>query len=256
MSVRKIALLHLETVPGAVERNRYLIVEAIKHAASVGAEWIVTPELAVCGLQFVQLIGTDWIRPQPDPWMQQVCQLVKTLKRTVFLSCPERDGSRLYNSVFVINSYGEIIGKHRKINVASDALSWSSPGDRAAPVECDGVHVGVLVCADVYTSNIARAMKFEGAQMFISPASWGPGLHGPNGEWEQRTHETGLPLIVCNRTGTEKTLDFWKAPSLVVKDGVRVLTHTSERSAVLTFDWDCNGMVPRSSRYSIDYVRN
>jgi N-carbamoylputrescine amidase len=256
MSVRKVALLHLETVPGAVEQNRYVIVEAIKHAASVGAEWIVTPELAVCGLQFVQLIGTDWIQPQPDPWMQQVCQLVKTLKRTVFFSCPERDGSRLYNSVFVINSSGEIIGKHRKINVASDSLSWSSPGDRASPIECDGVHVGVLVCADVYTPNIARAMKFEGAQMLVSPASWGPGLHGPNGEWEQRTHETGLPLIVCNRTGAEKTLDFWNAPSLVVKDGVRLLAHTSKRSAVLTFNWDFDEMAPRSSRYVIDYIRN
>ncbi|NOU11605.1 MAG: carbon-nitrogen hydrolase family protein [Nitrospira sp.] len=255
MRVIKVALLHLETVPGALEQNRYMIVEAIKHAASVGAEWIVTPELAVCGLQFPQLIGTDWIQPQPDSWMQQVCRLVRTLKRTVFLSCPERDGSRLYNTVFLIDSAGEIIGRHRKINVLSDSLSWSSPGDVAVPIECGGIKVGVLVCADVYTPNIARAMKFEGAQMFVSPASWGPGLHGPNGEWEQRTHETGLPLIVCNRTGAEKTLDFWKAPSLVVKDGVRVLTHTSERSAVLTFEWDFDRMVPRSSRYSIDYIR-
>ncbi|MDH4079800.1 MAG: carbon-nitrogen hydrolase family protein [Nitrospira sp.] len=256
MSVSKVALLHLETVPGAVEQNRYVIVEAIKHAASVGAEWIVTPELAVCGLQFVQLIGTDWIEPQPDPWMQQVCRLVKRLKRTVFLSCPERDGRRLYNTVFVIDSAGEVVGKHRKINVASDSLSWSSPGDVALPIECSGIKVGVLVCADVYTQNIARAMKFEGAQMLLSPASWGPGLHGPNGEWEQRTYETGLPLIVCNRTGAEKTLDFWDAPSLVVKDGVRVLTHTSKKSAVLTFNWDFDRMVLRSSRYFIDYMRN
>lgn len=251
-----IALLHLETVPGAIERNRFIIVEAIKHAASIGAEWIVTPELAVCGLQFAQLIGTDWIQPQPDPWMQQVRTLVRALKRTVFLSCPERDGSRLYNTVFVIGPTGEILGKHRKINVASDSLSWSSPGDTAAPIECDGVKVGVLVCADVYTSNIARAMKVEGAQMLVSPASWGPGIHGPNGEWEQRTHETGLPLIVCNRTGAEKTLDFWKAPSLVVKDGTRLLAHTSKKSAVLTFHWDFEGMGPRSSRYTIDYIRS
>jgi N-carbamoylputrescine amidase len=255
MRVIKVALLHLETVPGALEQNRYMIVEAIKHAASVGAEWIVTPELAVCGLQFPQLIGTDWIQPQPDSWMQQVCRLVRTLKRTVFLSCPERDGSRLYNSVFVINSSGEIIGKHRKINVASDSLSWSSPGDIATPIECDGVKVGVLVCADVYTSNIARAMKFEGARMFISPASWGSGLHGPNGEWEQRTHETGLPLIVCNRTGAEKTLDFWNAPSLVAKNGDRLLSHTSDRSAVLTFDWDFANMVPSSAHFRADYLR-
>ncbi len=255
MRTGTIALLHLETVPGAIEQNRRLIVEAIKHAATIGAAWIVTPELAVCGLQFAHIVGTEWIQPQPDVWMQQVCKLVRTLKRTVFLACPERDGPRLYNSVFVIGPTGEITGKHRKINVASDSLSWSSPGDSVAPIECNGIRVGVLVCADVYTSNIARAMKFEGAQMLVSPASWGPGIHGPNGEWEQRTHETGLPLIVCNRTGAEKTLDFWKAPSLVVKDGTRLLVHTSKKPAVLTFNWDFDAMRLRSSKYSVDYIR-
>jgi 5-aminopentanamidase len=256
MRVGKIALLHLETVPGAIERNRYVIVETIKHAAGKGAEWIVTPELAVCGLQFAHVVGSEWIQPQPDPWMQQVCKLIRTLKRTVFLACPEREGGRCYNSVFVIGPTGDILGKHRKINVVSDSLAWSSPGDSVAPIECDGIKVGALICSDVYTSNIARALRFEGAQMLVSPASWGPGIHGPNGEWEQRTHETGLPLIVCNRTGAEKTLDFWKAPSLVVKEGTRLLVHTSKKSAVLTFTWDFEGMALRSSRYMIDYIRN
>ena len=75
MRTGKVALLHLETVPGAIEQNRRLIVEAIKHAATIGAEWIVTPELAVCGLQFAHVVGTEWIQPQPDVWMQQVCKL-------------------------------------------------------------------------------------------------------------------------------------------------------------------------------------
>ena len=252
----KIALLHLETVPGAIERNRYLIVEAIKHAAAIDAQWIMTPELAVCGLQFAHVVGSDWIQPQPDPWMHQVCKLAKTLKRTVFLGCPEREGRRFYNSVFVIGPTGEIVGKHRKLNVVSDSLSWSSPGDHVAPIECDGIKVGILVCSDAYTSNIARVLKFEGAQMLMSPASWGPGIHGPNGEWEQRSHETGLPLIVCNRTGTEQTLDFWKAPSLVVKNGDRLLSHTSPRSAVLTFDWDFSNMVPSTAHFRADYLRS
>ncbi|MBX3305787.1 MAG: carbon-nitrogen hydrolase family protein [Nitrospira sp.] len=252
----KIALLHLETVPGAIERNRYVIVEAIKHAATTGAQWIVTPELAVCGLQFAHTVGSDWIQPQPDPWMQQVCRLVKTLKRTVFLGCPEREGRRFYNSVFVIGPTGEIVGQHRKLNVVSDSLSWSTPGDRVAPIECDGVKVGVLICSDAYTSNIARALKFEGAEMLVSPASWGPGIHGPNGEWEQRSQETGLPVIVCNRTGAEQTLDFWRAPSLVAKNGDRLLSHTSDRSAVLTFDWDFSNMVPSTTQFRADYMRS
>jgi N-carbamoylputrescine amidase len=63
-------------------------------------------------------------------------------------------------------------------------------------------------------------------------------------------------LIVCNRTGAEKTLDFWNAPSLVVQNGTRLLAHTSKKSAVLTFKWDFEGMVLRSPRYSIDYIRH
>jgi N-carbamoylputrescine amidase len=255
MRTGRIALLHLETIPGAVEHNQYVIVEAIKRAAAAGARWIVTPELAVCGLQFPRLIGVDWIKPQPDPWMQRMCRLVKELQCTLFIGCPERDGSRLYNSVFVINTRGEIIGRHRKLNVASDSLSWSSPGDDAVPIECDGIKVGILVCSDAYTQNIARALRFGGAQIYVSPASWGPGIHGPNGEWEARTHETGLPLIVCNRTGAERTLEFWKAPSLVVANGERVLSHTSDQSVILTVDWDFSSMKLRSAGFQTEYVK-
>jgi omega-amidase len=252
----RIAFLHIALVPGAIARNRYVIVEGVKHAAAQGAQWIISPELAVCGLQFVQVVGTDWIQPQPDAWMQQFCRLVKGLKRTVFISCPERDARKFYNSAFVINPRGEIVGKHRKINVASDSLSWSAPGGIVAPLQCDGIRVGLPICSDMYTRSIIDALKSKGAQILVSPASWGPGIHGPNGEWEERTRETGLPLFVCNRTGAEKTLDFWKAPSLVVKDGERLLSHTSDRSAVLTFDWNFGSMTPLSTVYRTDYLRN
>ncbi|HTL60440.1 MAG TPA: carbon-nitrogen hydrolase family protein [Nitrospira sp.] len=255
MDTARIALLHLATVPGAITQNRYVIEEAVKHAASVGAHWIVSPELAVCGLQFVPLVGTDWIEPQPDTWMQRFCRLVKSVGTTVFISCPERDGKRFYNSVFVINPRGQVIGKHRKINVASDSRAWSSPGDHVAPITCDGVKVGLPICSDMYTRNITDTLKARGADILVSPASWGPGMHGPNGEWEERTRETGLPLIVCNRTGAEQTLDFWKAPSLVVRNGERLLSHTSVRSAVLIFDWNFRNMTPVSSAYRTDYFK-
>ena len=255
MKTGRVALLHLSVVPGAIERNRSVLEEAVKHAAASGAQWIITPELATCGLQFARTIGTDWIEPQPDPWMKRFCLLVRGLKRTVFIGCPERDSGRLYNSVFVIDSRGEIIGKHRKINVKSDSLSWSSPGETVVPLQCDGLKVGLLVCADAFTPGIAATLKSGGAQILVSPSSWGPGIHGPNGEWEDRTRETGLPMIVCNRTGSEKTLDFWKAQSLVVKNGRHLLSHASEQSAVLVFGWNFTAMTPLSTVYKTEFLK-
>ena len=98
--------------------------------------------------------------------------------------------------------------------------------------------VGLLICVDAYTPTIAMTLKAQGAQMLVSAAAWGPGLHGPNGEWERCRRETGLPLLVCNRTGIDRTLRFIAAESLVVKDGQRLCTFTSERSAMFPSTWD------------------
>lgn len=76
------------------------------------------------------------------------------------------------------------------------------------------------------------------ALMLVSSSAWAPGLHGPSGEWEQCTRETRLPLLVCNRTGPDRTLDFTVAESVVVKDGQRLLSFRSERSTIFAIDWD------------------
>jgi hypothetical protein len=35
-----------------------------------------------------------------------------------------------------------------------------------------------------------------------------------------------------------------------------LLTHTSKKSAVVTFGWDFDAMSLRSSKYSVDYIRS
>jgi N-carbamoylputrescine amidase len=110
--------------------------------------------------------------------------------------------------------------------------------------------VGILICADAYAPWIARRLKEQAARILVSPAAWAPGLYGPNGEWERCTRDTGLPLLVCNRTGVDSTLDFRRAESVVVKDGRRIYSLTSESSAVFIMDWDLEKQspVPRTLR--------
>jgi omega-amidase len=238
----RIALLHLAPVAGEVAHNRRLIDAAATVAARAGAQWIITPEFCVSGFTFADRIGTDWILEQPDPWMTAFRGRMADRGVTVFLSHPERDvrTGALHNSVFVIGPEGSILGSHRKINtlrVGSEA--WSTPGDEVAAIEVEPVgRVGVLVCADAHSPWIAKSLEAQGARLLVSPAAWAPGLHGPNGEWEQCTLDTGLPLLVCNRTGPDETMSFIEAESMVVQDGRRLLSLRSERSAVFTVDWD------------------
>ena len=241
-STLRIALLHLAPIPGALAKNRHLIAHAITRAACLGAGWIITPELAVSGYTFADTLGTDWIAPQPDPWMEKVRLFAARKRITIFLSHPERDpqSDRLYNTVFAIAPDGRLAGSHRKINalrVGSEA--WSTPGTETTvfPMAPFG-NVGMLICADAYSPGIADSLKAQGAQVLVSSAAWAPGLHGPNGEWERCTKATGLPLFVCNRTGADRTLDFRKADSVVAQNGQRLLSMSSERSAIFLVEWD------------------
>jgi predicted amidohydrolase len=249
----RISLLHLALKPGALESNKGLVERGVCRAASLGSEWIVTPELCISGYQFVDRIGTDWIQPHPDNATTSFCVLAKLYQVVIFLGHIERDQmGRFYNCSFMIDSNGQIVGHHRKINIAAE--SWSSAGSIIEPVRWRDLKIGMLVCADSYSSNIASELGAKGARLLISPAAWGPGLHGPEGEWELRTVETGLPLIVCNRTGRETSLDFSRAESLIVKNGQRLLSHNSKESVVLTFDWSLERMAPISAEFLISEI--
>ena len=253
----RIALLHIAPVTGDLEHNRQLVERGVAAAASTGAQWAVTPELCIPGYLFLKSIGTGWIQPQPDQWMTQFCQTVRQHRITVFLSHPERDpaSGRMYNTVFIINPDGEIIGRHRKIKTLGGAEAWSTPGWKIAPYDCDGTQAGVLICADAYRNDVAEVLASKGAQILISSVSWGPGHCGPDGEWEARSAETGLPIIVCNRTGQEPgELDYRQAESIVAQNGQRLLQATSPQSAALTFDWDMESMTLLSNDFGRTYL--
>lgn len=187
-----------------------------------------------------------------------MARLAAQLRVTLFLSCPEQDrkSRKLYNSLFAISADGTIVGTHRKIHtlrVGSEA--WSTPGTQAVAIPAPPfTRVGMLICADAFTSDIARNLRAQGAQLLVSSAAWAPGHHGPNGEWERCTSDTGLPLIVCNRTGPDRTLDFTKAETVVVTDGRRLLSLSSARSAVFAIEWDLEKQTLATQDYQTVYL--
>ena len=255
--ILRVSFLHIEPEVGNIHHNRKLIELGIQVAANQGSHWVVTPELCIPGYLFERYIGTDWIQVQPDEWMTSLCETVKKHQITLFMSYPERDpiSESLFNTVFVLHSSGNIIGRHRKIKTLKGPEGWSSPGTECMPIECDGISVGILVCADAYKGEISNLLKTQGAQILVSPSSWGPGGCGPDGEWERRTEETGLPILVCNRTGKESDdLDMLEADSVVAKNGVRVLSGSFKTSTVLTFDLNLSTMTPESDDYIISEI--
>jgi adenosylcobinamide amidohydrolase/predicted amidohydrolase len=237
----RIALLHLDAVPGDVSGNRARVESAIKEAVAHGADWFMTPELAETGYNFSRLIGTDWIAPFPDTWISTLAAIARDNRVALFIGFAERDGrtGKLHNSVAVIDRNGVIQGAYRKQLVHGSAESWSTAGTESTPFMVDGIPVGVLICADAYKPDFSALYRQQGAAILISPANWPPvGDMGPKGQWEARTKETGLPLVVDNRTGKEAEIDFSQGQSVVAAGGKRVFSFSSPVTQVFYVDWD------------------
>jgi predicted amidohydrolase len=98
--------------------------------------------------------------------------------------------------------------------------------------------VGLLICADACSIDLAMEMKRRGAQSLVSSANWPRGLHAPSGEWEAVTTRTGLPLFVCNRTGHDGDLSFASSESVVAEGGHRQLSFASPDPCLILVDWD------------------
>ncbi len=229
-----VALLHLAPELGALDRNRALIEYGTRVAADSGADWVLSGELVVPGYRFEPLIGTNWIAEQPDRWMRRLARLSSALGVASFVSHPEREPvtGKLFNSLFVIGSDGQMLGRHRKLKPTQGSEDWASAGEPGRTIPVDGIKIGLLVCADAYKAVPALRLRDSGAQLLVSAAAWWPGEWGPKGEWEARTLDTGLPMIVCNRTGCEHDTQLSGSESVVIDRGEKLLTLRAPESTV------------------------
>ena len=236
-----IAILHLAPRAGEIERNKCVIEEAVLRASVMGAKFIVTPELAVSGYGFRDLIGTDWIARDQAVLFDWAGALAHRASTFLLLGAPEAQtgDAKLFNSMILFAPDGSRLGHHRKINVLKvGSESWSMPGDRATVLAVDGIgRIGLFVCADMYSHRLVEETAAQGIDLLVSSAAWAPGEHGPDGEWERASAATKRPVLVCNRTGFD-VLDFGAGQSIVAADGSIVYCHTSADPACVLVDWD------------------
>jgi 5-aminopentanamidase len=234
----RLALLHLAPSLGDLEANRRLLENSTRVAGDLGADWVLSGELVVSGYEFETLIGTAWIESQPDEWLKRYAALVRSLRVCAFVHHPERDEEteQLFSTMFAIDRAGSIVGRHRKLRPTPGSESWAMRGEMSGPVAIDGVRVGMLICADAYPAEPARALVDAGARILVSSAAWHPGDWGPAGEWEARSAETGVPVVVCNRTGADLHASFKLAESAVADHGVRLASLCAARSTVFLVD--------------------
>jgi predicted amidohydrolase len=248
----RVAFLHFAPRYDNVAYNIHLLERLFRQAAALQADLVLTPELAVSGYEFHPVLGHAWIRSDSPAILERFCRLAAETHTAILLGSPLFDpqSEKYANAAVLIDETGQIGGIHRKILVLPGKVEgWASPGTEAFPIPWHGKQLGLMVCADAYSERLAAELVKNGAQVFISLAAWAPGVHGPSGEWEKRSLEAGLPVLVCNRTGQSATLNFEGSASVVVIGGRRVAEYSDTSPAILTMDFD-ERWQPQSANFS------
>ena len=241
----RIALCHLDVSQGPQEKNIEKIEKAIHSAGQPGANWIVTPETALQGYYFYVIDPSqkEKIKEQPSSTIDSLLKASGKYGASLFLGAGDYDAKAdcYRNACLVFGPDGNLIGRHNKLSahVGFGAEKWSTNDNKLNPVICDGVTTGVLVCSDIWFLNYPRILADKGAQIIVDIAAWPPTKEtgNPLPSWERVSERIGLPLVICNQTGTPQWMDMTPGQSAVIENGKAKLLY-SGKEAVLLFDWN------------------
>ncbi|SEP40395.1 carbon-nitrogen hydrolase family protein [Propionispora vibrioides] len=161
-------------------------------AAVRGCRIVILPEMFNCPYQ-TELFAA-YAESYPHGETLQLLGALAARHRVVLVggSIPERDSAgRIYNTCFVFDRNGSLLGKHRKVHLFDIAIAQGTQfqesavitaGNAGTVLTVDGLRLGVAICYDLRFPELARAMVLQGADILIYPAAFSP-VTGPV-HWE------------------------------------------------------------------------
>ena len=249
----KIGIGQMQVEGGNPEINLENAVSFIAQAAAENCQIIVLPECIDFG--WTNSSAKEGAKPVPGPYCQILQDAARTHQIYVVAGLTELDEERIYNTAVILSPMGELLGKHRKINILDIAQHLYTPGSMCQVIETDLGKIGFNICADnsPSTNQLGHSLALMGADIILSPCSWAVPPDFDNDEtpygdiWKKSYREIAskhqIPVIGVSNTGLVKD-GAWKGwwcigASLVVsKDGniQRQFEYTKEGSRLYTID--------------------
>ncbi|SMC38119.1 carbon-nitrogen hydrolase family protein [Sporomusa malonica] len=245
MSVFTVGICQMGVIPDKlanIEKARTMIGDA----AIKGSRLVVLPEMFNCPYQ--SELFPDYAESVADgPTITMLAECAAQNKVIVVGgSIPEKDeAGNVFNTSFVFNENGDLIGRHRKVHLFDVAIKGGTvfqesktlaAGSSMTVVNTSLGTMGVAICYDVRFPELARAMALKGAQVIIYPAAFGP-VTGP-AHWEllMRARAVDNQVYIIAAAPALNAAAEYKAygHSMIVDPWARVLAVASEEETVIT----------------------
>jgi NAD+ synthetase len=223
----KIGLLQLNSTVGDFAANRRKILAGCEKARALGAEFVIAPELFLCGYPPRDLLlRADFVQAS-------LAALAETARSTgpvpLCVGCvgenSERPGRALRNSAAVLQN-GKIIWRaHKSLLPTYDVFDedrYFEPAKNTAPFEFNGRKLGITICEDIwndedfwperlYRRDPIKELIAQGADIILnlSASPWHDGKERTRLAMLQRVaRDERVPLAQVNLVGANDELIF------------------------------------------------
>lgn len=205
-----IACLQMPVLLGKEERNIETVLRAIDGLSIDKPHVICLPELFTTGFDYPYLK-----KREPGITWEVLDKLAEKAKaRCAYIlagTLPERVNNRVYNTLFVLDPWGQRVAAYRKIHLfpLMGEDDFFSPGEGPLVFNTSRASIGIAVCYDIRFPLLFRSMALEGAEIIFVPAQF-PDVRIDH--WDillkARAIENQFFVVGVNRIGDDHTGRF------------------------------------------------
>ena len=227
LNALKIGILQLNSTVGDFAANRQKLVAGYERAAALGAEFVLAPELFLCGYPPRDLLlRADFITAN----LAALADTAKSIGPVPLCvgyvdRNTERPGRALRNSAAVLQNGTIIWRAHKSLLPTYDVFDedrYFEPAKAVAPFEVKGHKLGITICEDtwndedfwpdrLYRRDPVKELMTQGAEIIcnISASPWHEGKERNRLAMLQRVaRDERVPLAHVNLIGANDELIF------------------------------------------------
>jgi NAD+ synthase len=238
-----LALAQINTTVGDLAGNLERIRAARAEAKRQGADLVVFPELTITGYPPEDLVLKPLFQDRAAAALESLAAETKDGGPAMIVGVPWRENGKLFNAAFLLDA-GVAVAKRFKHDLPNygvfDEKRVFAAAPPPGPVNFRGVRLGLMICEDMWLSDVTETLQESGAEILIVP-------NGSPYESDklderlnlavQRVVEADLPLVYVNQVCGQDELVFDGASFVLNADRRLAAQAPAWREHVMTTRW-------------------
>ncbi|NND05227.1 MAG: carbon-nitrogen hydrolase family protein [Saprospiraceae bacterium] len=170
--ILSVGIGQMHIIPGDDELNIHNAIGLVERAGAEGCDIIVLPECLDLG--WTDLSATTKAESIPGPRSELLAEAAMANSIHVVAGLTEKAEGAVYNTAILLDDGGDLLARHRKINILDIAQHIYQRGQDIGIVNTQLGRVGINICADLLPEyqDVGFAQAAIGAEIILSPCSW------------------------------------------------------------------------------------